>query len=639
MPGTIEAEDYNTGGEGVGYHDTTAGNHDNVYRHDDVDLSVNPSGGYNVGYVVDGEWLAYTLAVPSAGTYTVSCSVASWADGRSLALALDGTSLGTLAVPNNLCNGWRTVSTQVTLPAGTHRLVVRFVGDKQILDRVTVAAVATPTTTVPTTVPTTAAPTSKANAVPGTLEAEDYATGGEGVGYHDMTAGNQGGAYRSDDVDIEALAGGGYAVGYVRDGEWLRYSVPVAAAGQYTAAFRVAAWGTAAHAIEVQVNDNPAATVPVPATGSYDAWTTATTTLTLPAGTASLRLRFVGDGQNLDRIVFTPVAVTTTPTTRPPTTVPTTVATTAPPAGRPVPGTLEAEDYNAGRRRGRVPRHHGRQPRQRLPARRRRPLGQPVGGYNVGYVVDGEWLAYTLAVPSARDVHASPAGRVLGRRPLARPRPRRHVARHPRGPEQPLQRLADGLDDRSRSRPAPTGSSLRFVGDSQNPRPGHGRGRRDPHDHGPHDRARRPRWAGPSGCRPQIQAENYATGGEGVGYHDTTAGNQGGAYRSDGVDIAYAPSIGELRRDPDPVGRVARVLGRRPRGARLPARVPALEPERRAVLRDEGRRPLRGHGDRPADRVVRRLCRDLDPGPADKGESTGSGSSSTATARTSTPSG
>ncbi len=149
MPGTVEAEDYNAGGEGVGYHDTTAGNHDGVYRHDDVDLSVNPSGGYNVGYVVDGEWLAYTLAVPSAGTYTVSCTVASWADGRSLALALDGASLGTLAVPNNRGIGWQTVSTRVTLPAGVHRLLIRFVGDKQILDRFAVAAVATPTTMVP----------------------------------------------------------------------------------------------------------------------------------------------------------------------------------------------------------------------------------------------------------------------------------------------------------------------------------------------------------------------------------------------------------------------------------------------------------------------------------------------------------
>ena len=31
--------------------------------------------------------------------------------------------------------------------------------------------------------------------VPATFEAEDFALGGEGVGYHDNTAGNQGGQY------------------------------------------------------------------------------------------------------------------------------------------------------------------------------------------------------------------------------------------------------------------------------------------------------------------------------------------------------------------------------------------------------------------------------------------------------------
>ena len=548
VPGTIEAEDYNAGGEGVGYHDTTAGNHDNVYRHDGVDLSVNPSGGYNIGYVVDGEWLAYTLAVPSAGTYTVSCSVASWADGRSLALSLDGTSLGTLAVPNNRCSGWRTVSKQVSLPAGSHRLVLRFVGDRQILDRVTVAAVATPTTTVPTTVPTTVAPTSKANAVPGTLEAEDYATGGEGVGYHDMTPTNQGGAYRTDAVDIEALPGGGYAVGYVRDGEWLRYSIPVAAAGQYRAAFRVAAWGTAAHAIEVQVNGNPAVTVPVPATGSYDAWTTATTVLTLPAGTCNLKLRFVGDGQNLDRVLFSSAAVTTTPTTRPPTTVPTTVATTAPPAGKPVPGTIEAEDYNAG---GEGVGYHDTTAGNHDNVYRHDGVDlsvNPSGGYNVGYVVDGEWLAYTLAVPSAgtytvsctvaswadgRSLALSLDGTALGT--LAVPNNR-----------------CSGWRTVSKQVSLPAGSHrlvIRFVGDRQIL-----------------DRVTVAAVATPTTTVPTtkpttvpttvqttpggtirlpatVQAEHYATGGEGVGYHDTTAGNQGGAYRSDGVDIAYAPSI------------------------------------------------------------------------------------------------
>ena len=207
--------------------------------------------------------------MPSAGTYTVSCSVASWADGRSLALALDGTSLGTLAVPNNLCNGWRTVSRQVTLPAGTHRLVIRFVGDKQILDRVTVAAVATPTTTVPTTVPTTVQTTLGGTVrLPATVQAENYATGGEGVGYHDTTAGNQGGAYRSDGVDIAyAPSIASYVVTQIRSGEWLEYSVDAPVERDYPLAFRLSS-PSGGQFFEMKIDGRSEVTVIAPRTGS-----------------------------------------------------------------------------------------------------------------------------------------------------------------------------------------------------------------------------------------------------------------------------------------------------------------------------------------------------------------------------------
>src|SRR5689334_23968636 len=39
--------------------------------------------------------------------------------------------------------------------------------------------------------------------VPGTIQLENYDTGGEGAAYHDTTPANEGGAYRSDAVDIE----------------------------------------------------------------------------------------------------------------------------------------------------------------------------------------------------------------------------------------------------------------------------------------------------------------------------------------------------------------------------------------------------------------------------------------------------
>src|SRR5439155_303311 len=64
--------------------------------------------------------------------------------------------------------------------------------------------------------------------VPGQIEAEDFDNGGEGITYHDLTPGNQGGAYRTDvDVDIIALPNGAYVVNNFQTGEWLEYTINV----------------------------------------------------------------------------------------------------------------------------------------------------------------------------------------------------------------------------------------------------------------------------------------------------------------------------------------------------------------------------------------------------------------------------
>jgi hypothetical protein len=70
LPGTIQAEDFDTGGEGVTYHDTTAGNRGGVYRQTSVDLeaTVDTSFGYNVGWIAPGEWLAYSVDVRQSGS-------------------------------------------------------------------------------------------------------------------------------------------------------------------------------------------------------------------------------------------------------------------------------------------------------------------------------------------------------------------------------------------------------------------------------------------------------------------------------------------------------------------------------------------------------------------------------------------
>ncbi|CAN0065398.1 unnamed protein product, partial [Ectocarpus sp. 6 AP-2014] len=63
--------------------------------------------------------------------------------------------------------------------------------------------------------------------IPGRIEGEEFDYGGEGVGYSDTDAGNNGGQFRpSENVDI-SIYGDGYNVGWMRSGEYLRYTIDV----------------------------------------------------------------------------------------------------------------------------------------------------------------------------------------------------------------------------------------------------------------------------------------------------------------------------------------------------------------------------------------------------------------------------
>ncbi|MEN8228492.1 MAG: cellulase family glycosylhydrolase [Bacteroidota bacterium] len=74
----------------------------------------------------------------------------------------------------------------------------------------------------------------QAHQIPGTVEAEDFDTGGEGLAYHDMDPRNIAGAYRPDEaVDIYDRNGDGYHIGNALPGEWYEYSVMVEQEGEY----------------------------------------------------------------------------------------------------------------------------------------------------------------------------------------------------------------------------------------------------------------------------------------------------------------------------------------------------------------------------------------------------------------------
>jgi endonuclease/exonuclease/phosphatase family metal-dependent hydrolase len=127
IPGTIQAADFDDGGEGVSYYDTTPGNLGGAYRNTDVDIEPCSNGGYDVGWFESGEWMNYTVNVPAAGRYTVQLHVAS-PYGGALHVGFNGPSWGTwqeVSIPNTgWWQTWTTVSTSVVLQPGVQQMTL-----------------------------------------------------------------------------------------------------------------------------------------------------------------------------------------------------------------------------------------------------------------------------------------------------------------------------------------------------------------------------------------------------------------------------------------------------------------------------------------------------------------------------------
>ncbi|MBN2030683.1 carbohydrate-binding protein, partial [bacterium] len=112
IPADIQAENYDGGGEGVGFHDTDATNELGFYRWDDVDIDkiAGASDEYCVASMQDGEWLGYTVTIPSTDVYDISIRTSSAVKTAQLHLELDGADVsGGISVPYSGSQGWRTV--------------------------------------------------------------------------------------------------------------------------------------------------------------------------------------------------------------------------------------------------------------------------------------------------------------------------------------------------------------------------------------------------------------------------------------------------------------------------------------------------------------------------------------------------
>ena len=130
IPATIEAENYDRGGEGRAYHDADANNIGLAYRPDEgVDIEGSSTHAFDVYWITAGEWLEYTFEAPETGTYTFTPYVASVPGFGSFRMLIDNVDVSGVR-PVTGTGGWQSWVAKpvedVEVEAGVHILRLEF---------------------------------------------------------------------------------------------------------------------------------------------------------------------------------------------------------------------------------------------------------------------------------------------------------------------------------------------------------------------------------------------------------------------------------------------------------------------------------------------------------------------------------
>jgi lysophospholipase L1-like esterase len=385
IPGTVQAENYDLGGQGVGYSVSSVNGTGNSYRSDGVDLEAtsDTGGGYDLGWTTSEQWFDYTVDVVTAGTYTVSFRVAAPSavvDAFHISNA-SGTDLsGPVNIPaTGGWQTWTTVTASVTLPEAEQVLTLIEDNGGWNINYATFASA------TPAEGPYGGTPA----AIPGTVKAENYDTGGQGIGYNVSSTNGTDNAYRSDGVDLETATAPATSndLGWTTSGQWFRYTVNVTTAGTYTVSFLVAGDVAVTDAFHLSNSSgtNLSGSINVPDTGGWQAWTTVTATVTLPAGTQTLTLDEDNGGWNIDTATF--------------------AQANAPFGGTPaaIPGTVMAENYDTGGQGVgyNITSVNGTDDAYRSDGVDLETATAPATGNDLGWTATGQWFKYTVNVATA----------------------------------------------------------------------------------------------------------------------------------------------------------------------------------------------------------------------------------------------
>jgi hypothetical protein len=294
IPGKIQAQYFDVGGQDVTYYDTTVGNSGSQLRtREDVDIVAvtDGSANYAIDNIETGEWLLYTVN-SSAVVTSLYARVASTQAGNQIHVWLDDQLLGTINVPNtgSLTVWQNAVITGLTLPEREKAsLRLEFVGSGFRLNWIAFQNQS----------PYLGNPF----VLPGHIEFEDFDIGGQDISYYDTTLTNTYGSYRpSEDVDIMAITGG-YGV-YMSANDWMEYTCSNEP-GFYTLVIRHTS-NQLAQTLTLSDEEGTLATVTLPKTSGWSNWQdTTVSNVYLPGGQERvLRFKMTASIGLLDYVDF-----------------------------------------------------------------------------------------------------------------------------------------------------------------------------------------------------------------------------------------------------------------------------------------------------------------------------------------------
>lgn len=224
IPGRIEAEHFDAGGQNFSYFDNDRGNScENPFRADDWVETKKDSGGLVIAG--EGEWLEYTVNVEVEDYYFWYLRCPNMASGF-FSMSLDGVTIVPQSFISNagFSSSDTVFGTTSKLTEGTHVLRISFGQNSNgaAVDWVEFKRLgksASPFHGQPL-------------AIPGRIEAEDFDKGGAGIGYYSSLAKGDNSGYRHEKVDVYKSQSKNELYGYA--GDWYQYTVDVEKSGMYS---------------------------------------------------------------------------------------------------------------------------------------------------------------------------------------------------------------------------------------------------------------------------------------------------------------------------------------------------------------------------------------------------------------------